>query len=129
PAVVPLDGGEEHDRVEGIQRQRLAELAARAGVALELDGLPEWRPGCVSMTREPRVAAELAVRKARASGQLRARELELGDLEDPIEALFDRGYSDGLPLVPPTPERVVAMLAATSRDAQDLVAAVPPYDG
>src|SRR5205823_1102486 len=98
PAFVLLDGGEEHDRVEGIQRQRLAELAARAGVSLELDGLPEWRPGCVSITREPRVAAELAVRKARASGQLRARELELGDLEDPIEALFDRGYSDGLPL-------------------------------
>ena len=26
----------------------------------------------------------------------------LVELEDPLEALFDRGFSDGLPLVPPT---------------------------
>jgi hypothetical protein len=43
--------------------------------------------------------------------------------------MFDRGFSDGLPLIPPTPERVVAMLDATSRDSQELVAEVPPYDG
>src|SRR5437660_6394863 len=46
-----------------------------------------------------------------------------------MEALFERGFSDGLPVVPPTPERVVEMLDATSRDPQDLVAVVPPYDG
>jgi hypothetical protein len=40
-----------------------------------------------------------------------------------------RGFSDGLPVVPPTPERVVEMLDATSRDSQELVAVVPPYDG
>ena len=27
-----------------------------------------------------------------------------------MEALFDRGFTDGLPVVPPTPERVVEML-------------------
>ena len=129
PAVVLLDGGDERDRVEGIDRARLSELAARAGVTLELDGLPEIRPGCASVTRDPQVAAMLAARAARESGRLRARELDIGELEDPIEALFDRGYSDGLPLVPPTPERVVEMLDATSRDAQDVVGVVPPYDG
>ena len=129
PAVVLLDGGAEQGRVEGIDRERLAELAARAGVTLELDGLPERRPGCASVTRDYRIAATLAARAARASGRLRARELAIGELEDEFEALFDRGFSDGLPVVPPTPERVVQMLDATTRHAQDLVAVVPPYDG
>jgi hypothetical protein len=129
PAVVLLEGDAERGRVEGLNRRGLAELAERAGVPLELDGLPEWRPGCASVNRDPRVAATLAARAARSSGRLRARELEIGELEDPIEALLDRGFSDGLPLVPPTPERVVEMLGTTTRHPQDLVAVVPPYDG
>jgi hypothetical protein len=129
PAVVLLDGDREQARTEGLDRQRLQDLARDAGVELELDGLPEWRPGCASLTRDPVVAAQLAARKARRDGRLKARELQIGELEDPIEALFDRGYSDGLPLVPPTPTRVVEMLDATSRDAQDLAGLIPPYDG
>jgi hypothetical protein len=129
PAVMLLDGGDERGRVEGLDRAGLTNLAAQAGVTLELDGLPEIRPGCASLTRDPHVAAMLAARAARASGRLRARELEIGGLEDPIEALYDRGYSDGLPLVPPTPERVVEMLDATARGAQDLVGVISPYDG
>jgi hypothetical protein len=129
PTVVLLEDGDERGRVEGLDRARLVDLAAEAGVALDLDGLPERRPGCASLTRDPAVAATLAARAARASGRLRARELQIGELEDPIEAMFERGFSDGLPVVPPTPERVVEMLDATSRDAQDVVAVVPPYDG
>lgn len=129
PAVILLDAGEEQARTEGLDRQRLREIARRAGVELALDGLPERRPGCASITRDPVVAARLAAHKARRDGRLKARELQIGELEDPIEALFDRGYSDGLPLVPPTPEKVVELLDATSRDAQDLVGLIPPYDG
>jgi hypothetical protein len=129
PAVVLVDNGNEHGRVEGLDRRRLAELADQAGVALTLDGLPERRPGCASITRAPDVAARLAARAARQAGRLQARELEIGELEDPLEAMFDRGFSDGLPLIPPTPERVVEMLEATSRDPQELVALVPPYEG
>jgi hypothetical protein len=40
--------------------------------------------------------------------------------------MFDQGFSDGLPLIPPTPERVLRMLEGTSRDAQDVVAVMPP---
>jgi len=129
PAVVLLDGGEERGRVEGLQRARLAELARRAGAELALDGLPELRPGCASRTRDPDVAAALAARRARAEGRLRARTPEVGALEDAFEALHDRGFSDGLPVVPPTPERVVAMLEHTRRDPQEVVGAVPPYGG
>jgi hypothetical protein len=130
PALILLDDGEEIGRVEGLHRARIADLAARAGLApLALDDLPEQRPGCASKTRDPDVAARLAVRRARAQGRIRARELTIGDLEDPIEALFDRGVTDGLPVVPPTPERVVAMLEHTTRDPQDVVGEVPPYGG
>src|SRR5204863_2459460 len=105
------------------------ELAARAGAELALDGLPELRPGCASATRDPEVAAALAARRARAEGRLRARALHVGELEDPFEALHERGLTDGLPVVPPTPERVVAMLEHSSRDPQDVVGLVPPYGG
>ena len=41
----------------------------------------------------------------------------------------ERRWSDGLPLVPPTPERVQRALAATRRGAQDVVANVAPSYG
>jgi hypothetical protein len=129
PTLVLLDGADERGRVEGLDRQGMLDLAARAGVELDLDGLPEIRPGCASLTRDPEVAARLAARRARAEGRIRSRELRVGELEDPFEALHDRGLTDGLPVVPPTPERVVAMLDHTSRDPQDVVGVVPPYGG
>jgi hypothetical protein len=48
---------------------------------------------------------------------------------DPIEALFDRGVTDGLPAVPPTAARVAAAVAASGREAGELVAEVPPRFG
>jgi hypothetical protein len=129
PALILLEDGEERGRVEGLHRARIAELVDRAGAALELEGLPEIRPGCASRTRDPEVAGQLAARRAREEGRLRARTLAVGELEDVHEALHARGVTDGLPVVPPTPERVVAMLDHTSRDAQDVVGVVPPYGG
>jgi len=129
PAVLLLDGGDERDRVEGLQRDRLDELFAAAGATLPHDGLPELRPGCASRTRDPDVAARLAARRARAEGRIRSRELRIGGLEDPVEALHARGFTDGLPVVAPTPERVVAMLEHTARDPQEVVGTVAPYEG
>jgi hypothetical protein len=48
---------------------------------------------------------------------------------DPIESLFDRGVTDGLPVVPPTRERVERAIAAAGRPADELVAEVPPNYG
>jgi hypothetical protein len=129
PALVLLDGDAERARLEGIDRVRLAELMRSAGVELDLAGLPEYRPGCASRTRDPEVAARLALQRARSEGRIRSRPLIVGELEDPFEALWERGLTDGLPVVPPTGERVVAMLEHTRRDPQELVAIVPPYDG
>ena len=51
---------------------------------------------------------------ARFGGALRSRRVELADLEDEIEAMFDRGWTDGLPVVPPTEARVLRMLDGTT---------------
>jgi hypothetical protein len=134
PAAVPAvflldDDGAVCDRVEGLQRDRLAALVAQGGAVFVTDGLPPLRPGCGSRTRDLDMAPRLAARRARASGRIVSRELELGGLEDEFDAMHSRGLTDGLPVVPPTPERVVALLEHTSRHPQDLVGTVPPYGG
>jgi hypothetical protein len=48
---------------------------------------------------------------------------------DDVEAWFERGVTDGLPVVPPSRTRVDAMLATTRRAAGELVGEVPPNFG
>ena len=48
---------------------------------------------------------------------------------DAIEYYFEQGVTDGLPVVPPTEERMQLMLAATSQAADEVVALVPPNFG
>jgi hypothetical protein len=48
---------------------------------------------------------------------------------DVIETWFERGVTDGLPVVPPTRERVERMLSSTPRPRDALVAEVPPNYG
>lgn len=45
------------------------------------------------------------------------------------ELYLERGWTDGLPIVPPTIERVEAMLAATPRDPQEIIGEIPPNWG
>ena len=73
------------------------------------EGLPDYRPGCGSRSVDPNLAPELAIRFG-AADALQSRPVSLGEFEDDIETAFDRGWSDGLPVVPPTPRRVLAML-------------------
>lgn len=48
------------------------------------------------------------------------------DLDQFQEEALSRGWGDGLPLIPPTLERVEQMLKGTDRDANDLIAVLPP---
>jgi hypothetical protein len=43
-----------------------------------------------------------------------------------MEACFERGWTDGLPVVPPTPERVLRMLQGTTRPAGEVLGQMPP---
>ena len=49
--------------------------------------------------------------------------------DDPYEILFTSGLTDGLPVVPPTEERVTRMLASVDRDPQQVLGTVGPNYG
>jgi hypothetical protein len=51
------------------------------------------------------------------------------DVEAVMEFLEERGMTDGLPVVPPTEERVWRMIEAVGRPPQEVVAEVPPAMG
>ncbi len=51
------------------------------------------------------------------------------DQIDLVEWYFEQGWTDGLPVVPPTPETVAAMVAALGGDPNHLEARVPPRWG
>lgn len=132
PTVILADGaGGELKRFVGFGRDDwrtlFGDLATMTGLeppATDWDTYPESRPGCGSRSVEPGIAERLA---AEAEGSpLRARRIEVGRDDDLHEFLYDQGLTDGLPVIPPTPERVLRMLAGTTRDAQDLVAIIPP---
>jgi hypothetical protein len=109
------------ERIVGWSRGQWEEFTGVSGLG---EGLPDHRPGCGSRTVEPGLVDELAVRFNGSS--LRSRRVELADLEDDAEAFFDRGWTDGLPVVAPTEARVLRMLGGTSRPPDDVVAVVPP---
>ena len=86
--------------------------------------LPESRPGCGSRAHDPDVARRLAVK--RGSERLVGRRVRIQASDDPFEFLENEGLTDGLPVVPPTEDRVLRMLEGTSRAATEIVAVVPP---
>lgn len=135
PAVYWMDGeGMVRSQTEGFVRdewqaleQRIADDLGLANADVDWEALPAWRPGCGSKHLDPEIHDRLL---ANATGSpIRARRIEVASSDDVAEFMFDQGFSDGLPLVPPTPERVMRMLAGTSRGAQDLVAISPPNMG
>jgi hypothetical protein len=121
PTLLRVVDGAEKERAVGWQRGEWEALAGVRGLGA---GLPAWRPGCGSLSVDPDRLPELRARFE--AGRLHARRVELAEREDQQEAMFARGWSDGLPLVPPTPERVLAMLEGTSRAPDEVVAVVPP---
>lgn len=121
PTLLRVRAGEEQARIVGWSREQWEAFTGLAGLGPDL---PPHRPGCGSRTQDPAVAAAHATREGER--HLRARRVDLGDEEDVAEAMYARGWSDGLPLVPPTPARVVRMLAGTTRAADEVVAVVPP---
>ena len=121
PTLLRVEGGVERERSLGWHRGEWETLSGVTGLG---PGLPEWRPGCGSLSVDPDREHELAARFG--GSKLRSRRVELASREDEFEALHARGWSDGLPLVPPTEERVLAMLEGTTRAPDEVVAAVPP---
>ena len=122
PTLVRVgNDGVEQARVVGWHRPEWEELTGVVGIGGEL---PESRPGCGSLSVDPDIAPDLLVRFSGA--KLRSRRVEIASFEDEMEALFDRGWTDGLPVIPPTERRVHAMLEGTTRSPDEIVAVAPP---
>jgi hypothetical protein len=119
--TVPTLIADERERIVGWKREEWEQFTGVDGLG---PGLPDYRPGCGSLSVDPSRVDEL---RARFEGhRLKARRVEIAELEDEMEALFDRGWTDGLPVVPPTPARVLNMLSGTARHPSEVVAIVPP---
>ena len=121
PTLIRVEDGEERERVLGWQRE---EWEALTGIPALGAGLPALRPGCGSLSVDPSRISELRVRFS--GSKLHARRVELAELEDEMEAMYARGWSDGLPIAAPTEKRVLEMLEGTTRAPDDAVAVVPP---
>lgn len=125
PTLLRIENGVEVDRTYGWQKEAwqkftgIADLGNQSGAEL-----PVMRPGCGSLSVDPNLVDELRVRFT--SSTLRARHIEMASAEDEFESMFTRGWTDGLPVVPPTPERVLRMLTGTTRSPHDVVAVAPP---
>ena len=121
PTLIFRENGVETKRTYGWQRSEWRELTGIADLGGEL---PEFRPGCGSMSVDPDIVDKLRVLY---NGEiLHSRQIEIASSEDEFEAMFSRGFTDGLPVVPPTPERVMRMLSGTIRDPQEVVVIAPP---
>src|SRR5947207_10532973 len=57
--------------------------------------------------------------------ELTARRIELDDPADAVEYFYRQGWTDGLPVVPPTPERVREFLAFAGNQPGDILGMIP----
>ena len=87
-------------------------------------GLPANQPGCGSRTLEPGVEEKLQARYG--AFPFKSRRIEFSEWDDPVEQAFERGWTDGLPVVPPTDDRILRMLGGTGRTPDEIVGIIPP---
>ena len=121
PTLVKLENGVEAARTVGWDRTEWVRLTGMGSLGA---GLPDFQPGCGSKSVDPGMPEILEV--AFGSPPLKARVVDVHAPEDEHELCFSRGWSDGLPVVPPTPVRVLRMLKGTARDPQEVVGDIPP---
>ena len=52
----------------------------------------------------------------------------MNEVIDEFEFFFEKPWSDGLPVIPPTEERIARILTGTKRDPEEVLGTVPPQD-
>ncbi len=120
PTLVRFENGVEVDRTCGWDRDAWEKIVGSDDLGRNL---PAFKPGCGALNQEPDHLAELRIRHG--DTPMTSRLVSLGAREDDIEACFERGWTDGLPVVPPTQERVLAMLEGTTREANEILGLMP----
>jgi len=102
------------DTVTGWDQPAQAALIRKAGADLPVPAATEplRKPGCSSKAAiDPELAAAISAPGA----------------DDDLEEMFERGWTDGLPVIPPTTERVEKMLGRF--DGDESLGEVPPSMG
>lgn len=120
PTLIEVKNRTETNRIVGWQREAWEQFTEMKGLGA---GLPAWRPGCGAKNVEPGTRERLALRFG--SVKMDSRIITITDAEDEIEACYERGWSDGMPLVPPTKLRVYRMLEATKRRPDEILGHMP----
>jgi hypothetical protein len=95
----------------------MAEIRKRAEDAFPeiLKAATEWKPVAKLPPMKPAYPAE----KFKFTG----------NVEDVSKLFFEKGWSLGLPVIPPTPERVAKVLKGTSRKPDEVLGQMPPRMG
>ena len=121
PTLIKIESGREVGRAIGWTKD---EWRGLMNDELLGSDLPDFRPGCGSLSVAPGMIEKLEL----LYGNVRfaSRRIAINELEDESEACFDRGWTDGLPVVPPSEERVYRMLKACCRDPHEILGDVPP---
>jgi peroxiredoxin len=134
PTFYLLDGdGQVQQTLVGFDKKGLNDLASALGqppIAPADDGTPAWKPGCSSRHLEPKgdgAAVESGSKMLRRSGDPASR-ITLRDDEDPFE-YCRKQFGDALPVVPPTVEKVEAIVKASGLAPETVIARVPPFYG
>ncbi|HET7876565.1 MAG TPA: hypothetical protein VFN71_13675 [Methylomirabilota bacterium] len=118
----------------------LAEAGARGLPALPVVSVPHPIGGisAEAVTRKaapvvPSVAAALLAQSFAPAAPAGAGASEATGAPDDLDAfqvwILERGWGDGLPVIPPTRERVGRMLAGSHRPPDEMVAVLPPRLG
>ena len=97
PTIIRLDeGGKEVTRIEGWNSDEWADF-----LQIKIpETLVRYKPGCGSDTLAPGMPEKLAAKYG--GEEIKSRRILIAEQEDDIEACYSRGWSDGLPVVPPT---------------------------
>ncbi len=120
PSLIRIENGQETRRTVGWHRDEWQNISGLNNLGASL---PAMRPGCGSLNTDPGIADQLTLRMGGV--KFHSRQIEIGEQEDEYEACYDRGWSDGLPIVPPTPIRVYRMLQGTRRDPKEVLGKMP----
>src|SRR5262249_11391499 len=121
PTIIRVSGNQEVGRSVGWSREDWERVSGVVGLGA---GLPASRPGWGSKSREPGVYEHLVARFG--DPKIKSRKISIGAWDDDVEACYDRGWTDGLPIVPPTDARILRMLSGTSRKPDEVIGEVPP---
>jgi len=121
PTLLKVSEGKEIGRIIGWLKDEWEIFCEVKNLGPEDIG--DFSPGCGSRSVDPDLQPML--RQKYGSG-LGSKIIEFASSEDEFESMYKLGWSDGLPLVPPTESRILKMLEGTSRSPDEVVALIPP---